>query len=323
MRLTTGFQQSAVSLSCYRLRLLCARAPRKFFIPLIALLMLSGGEAVAASQSSADTLFWRIERDGGVAGFLLGTIHSEDPRVLDFTDEFIGQLKNCQTFAMEMVPDLPTLTRLTAYMQYPDAQKLKETIGQQRFDRVMKALSSYQVPEEWKARMKLWAVMMTLSVPPPETGFFMDFSLSLRAAGAGLKVKGLETLEQQLSFLEEMPLPYQLALLDQALDDYQRVGEIHLQMVNAYLTNDLSKLSRVAQEQFAQLDRPIRDYFLGQGIDARNQRMMENLVPMLQGSRVFVAVGALHLAGPKGLVSMLRDKGYTLIPLPLPFRADG
>lgn len=287
---------------------------------LYALLLLSCGGFSAAGNTADEALFWRIGEHGQAAGYLLGTIHSEDPRVLDFTDEFLTQLKTCQVFAMEMVPDLPTLTRLTEYMQYPDAGSLRQLIGQERFDRVLQALSGYQVPLGWKEKMKVWAVMMTLSVPPPETGFFMDFSLSLRAAGAGLKVMGLETLEQQLSFLEDMPMAYQLSLLDQALADYQRVGEIHQQLVDAYLGGDLVVLSQLSEKQFDQLDIEIRNYFTELGIDARNRRMVDNLLPLLRASQVFVAVGALHLAGDNGLVALLRGQGYELTPLPPPFR---
>jgi hypothetical protein len=281
--------------------------------------LLSCYGTLAAQQAADNALFWRISQNQREAGFLLGTIHSEDPRVLDFTDTFIAQLNSCQVFAMEMVPDLPTLTRLTEYMQYPDTTTLQQTIGQQRFDRVMQALSNYQVPSDWKMKMKVWALMMTLSVPPAETGFFMDLSLSMRAAGSGLKIVGLETLEQQLAFLENMPMDYQLVLLDQALADYPQASEIHRQMVDAYLRDDLAVLSQLSNAQFDQLDVAIKDYFVGLGIEARNHRMLENLLPMLRDSRVFVAVGALHFAGAEGLVTLLRGQGYTLTPLPLPF----
>ena len=294
------------------------RLTYRLFCLLCAIGLLSYCSISSAQSSAENALFWRISQQGQPAGFLLGTIHSEDPRVLDFTDGFIEQLKTCQIFAMEMVPDLPTLTRLTEYMQYPDDNALLKFIGRKRFDRVMDALSSYQVPLDWKVKMKVWAVMMTLSVPPPTTGFFMDFSLSLRASGSGLKVEGLETLEQQLSFLENMPMDYQLALLDQALSDYRHVGEIHDQMVDAYLAGDLSVLSALSAEQFSQLDTEISNYFTDFGIDARNRRMLDKLLSMLPQSRVFVAVGALHLTGENGLVALLRGQGYELAPLPLP-----
>lgn len=283
-------------------------------------LLCSCGSVLA--QSGADTaLYWSLSRDGQPAGFLLGTIHSEDPRVLEFPEAFIGQLKANRSFAMEMVPDLPTLARLTEYMHYQDGTLLEERIGAERFARVRAALSDYRVPADWVARMKIWAAMMTLSVPPPRTGLFMDFSLSLRAAGSGLKVVGLETLDEQLSFLENMPEEQQLALLDQALDEYDRVKDVHDQMVESYLAGDLQSLSRQVEEQLAELAPEARRYFMAEGIAARNERMLVALLPLLEEGRVFAAVGALHLPGESGLIAGLRRQGYELLPLPLPFSA--
>lgn len=276
--------------------------------------------SLRAGSGGDDALYWRIRDAGGeTAGFLLGTIHSEDPRVVDFPQSLIDQLASCDTFAMEMVPDLPTLTRLTDYMHYPQDGVLLQRLGQARYERVMAALAAYQVPDDWKSRMKIWAVLMTLSVPPPRTGFFMDLSLSLRAAGGGLDVTGLETLEQQLAFLENMPLDFQLQLLDQALAEYSHVAEVHRQMVDTYLTGSLEALARLTDAQFEQLDEPVRRYFVGQGIVARNRRMVGSLRLLLQDARVFVAVGALHLPGEAGLLAMLRADGYRLEPLPNPF----
>jgi len=289
-------------------------------IKLLLGVVLAGPLPLLAQDDSA--LYWALSRDGEPAGFLLGTIHSEDPRVLDFPDAFITELGQNQIFAMEMVPDLPTLTRLTEYMSYQDGTTLESLIGAERFARLRSALSKYQVPADWISRMKIWAAMMTLSVPPPETGFFMDFSLSLRAAGAGLKIVGLETLEQQLSFLEDMPMEQQLALLDQALEDHDKVGEIHTQMVDSYLRGDLRGLKLQAEEQLDELAPETKRYFMGQGIDARNLRMLESLLAHLAKGRVFIAVGALHLPGETGLVRLLRDKGYSLTPRPVPLRLD-
>jgi len=297
----------------------------QFGISVMALLLaLTGCSLAQAAQEdhlgSKEGLYWRISQDGRDAGFLLGTIHSEDPRVVDFSEAFIAELKSCQVFAMEMVPDLPTLKKLTEYMHYQDSDQLLTLLGQERFDRAMQALSGYQVPNDWKSRMKVWAVMMTLSVPAPETGFFMDLSLSLRAAGSGLKVIGLETLEEQLQFLEQMPLEYQIELLDHALADYQRVAEVHEEMVQVYLQNSLAALETLSAQQFAVLDPEITRYFTDLGIAARNRQMVVNALPQLAENCVFIAVGALHLGGEDGLINLLREAGYELTALPLPFR---
>ncbi len=299
------------------------RCIRGLRVLMLALFCWFSGQVQADEGLAADGqggVFWRISQDGRDAGFLLGTIHSEDPRVVDFSEAFIAQLNSCQVFAMEMVPDLPTLKKLTEYMHYQDQDRLLSLLGQQRYDRAMLALSGYQVPNDWKQRMKVWAVMMTLSVPAPQTGFFMDLSLSLRAAGSGLKVVGLETLEEQLQFLEQMPLDYQIKLLDHALDDYQQVGEIHDEMVQVYLQNSLDALDALSTQQFAVLDPEITKYFNDLGIVSRNRLMAANVLPQLAENRVFIAVGALHLGGADGLINLLRQGGYELTALPLPFQ---
>ncbi len=271
-----------------------------------------------AAQEKA--IYWSIMDGDRQVGYLLGTIHSEDPRVLDFPESFLKHLGSNQVFAMELVPDLPTLKKLNEYMHYQNGTTLESEIGPERFVKVRKLLlSHYQVPADWLESMKVWAVVMTLSIPPPETGFFMDFSLSLRASGNGLRVVGLETLDQQLAFLEDMPAVQQLELLDQALVDYDRVGELHDQMVDGYLAGDLQVLKKEAEEQMDQLTHEAKNYFIEQGINARNHRMLESLLPLLTESRVFVAVGALHLPGDQGLVSLLREHGYILKPELLPF----
>jgi hypothetical protein len=268
-----------------------------------------------------NALFWSLHRDGQAVGYLLGTIHSEDPRVLDFSPGLLDRLGQSRVFAMEMVPDLPTLKKLTEYMHYQDGTTLVSRIGADRFERVRTILAAYQVSPDWVARMKVWAAAMTLSVPPPETGFFMDFSLSLRAAGAGLKIVGLETLEEQLSFLENMPDDQQIHLLDQALKDYAEVARIHSEMVDEYLTGNLRGISRQAGEHLNALPPAAKAYFLEQGIEARNRRMLESLLTYLEQGPVFVAVGALHLPGELGLIALLRARGFDVRPLAAPFSA--
>ena len=219
---------------------------------------------------------------------------------------------------MELLPDLPTLARLNDYMQYPPEQTLESVVGSERFAALSSALSTYGVPADYVNRMKPWAAMMTLSTPPPKTGFFMDLSLSLRASGNGLEVVGLETLEQQLAFLQDMPMSMQLSLLDQAIVEFARVTEAHDQMVHAYLENDLVVLQTLTQEQLQAVGQQASDYFIEEGIHARNHRMFESLLPHLQTGGVFVAVGALHLPGEEGLLNLLRRSGFELIPLEMP-----
>ncbi len=282
------------------------------------LAQFAAATAAAAASSQHDVL-WSVHGDAGHAGYLMGTVHSEDPRVLEFTEPFLETLGDCETFAMELVPNLPTMQRLLDIMQLPPGQSLEALVGPDRFAAVETAMAAYGVPDDRLRAMKPWAAMMTLSLPPPKSGLFLDFSLSLRAAGMGLQVVGLETLEEQLAFLEDMPLDDQLALLDQTLAEHDRVQEVHDQLVDGYLWTDLDALQRLAVEQMASVPEEARERFMAEGIDARNERMAANALPLLDQGCAFIAVGALHLPGEKGLMTLLREAGYRLEPLPSPF----
>ena len=130
---------------------------------------------------------------------------------------------------------------------------------------------------------------------------------------------GLETLEQQLSFLENMPLSMHLSLLDQAIAEFDQVKEAHDLMVDAYLENNLLVLQALSDEQLQGVGIEASDYFMESGIHARNLRMAESLLQHLENSTVFVAVGALHLPGGEGLINILRQHGFELSPLDVPF----
>ncbi len=120
---------------------------RVLLVMSILALALAAGKPALAQKDSA--LFWSISKQGEPAGYLLGTIHSEDPRVLDFSPRFIERLTENQVYAMEMVPDLPTLQQLTDYMQYQDGSTLESRVGIERYARLQAALAGYSVPPDW------------------------------------------------------------------------------------------------------------------------------------------------------------------------------
>jgi uncharacterized protein YbaP (TraB family) len=288
---------------------------------MILLLLLVQPAANADGADAAHDVFWAVDGPAGPSGYLLGTVHSEDPRVLEFTGGFLERLASCDRFAMEIVPNIPTMQQLMAYMQLPEGESLELMIGPERFAALSEAFLAYGTPPGQLRRMKPWAATISLSLPPPRTGIFLDFQLSLRAAGNGLEVIGLETLEEQLDFLDSMSAEQQLELLDQALADQDRVAALHEQLVTTYLEGSLAELAELSEAQMDGLSPQTRRYFLSEGVDARNHRMLATALPWLAEGCTFMAVGALHLPGENGLLALLEAAGFTLRPLPSPFVA--
>jgi hypothetical protein len=77
-----------------------------------------------------------------------------------------------------------------------------------------------------------------------------------------------------------------------------------------YLARDLGGLWRLNLASGGDPD--LQQRFLERLLYARTERMLQRLQPLLEGGGVFVAIGALHLPGDRGLLRLLADRGYTI-----------
>ncbi len=274
-------------------------------IVLIALL------AVSTSGVSAQ-VFWSVTDDEGRQNWLLGTVHSEDPRLLDFPGELIEALQQSDRLALELVPDATMLERLQQAMHFEDSG-LDEVLEAELYDQVVRILDeSYGMGEPAVRRLRPWAAAMTLSVPPPQTGLFMDLALSFRAGGMGLDVIALETLDEQLEFLKGMSHEAQLELIRTAVEEHENMPETFERLVSAYLAGDLDELEALSQHQLEGVDEEVVRHFNEIGLNQRNHVMLGRALPHLEQGGLVIAVGALHLVGDEGLIRLLEEEGFEL-----------
>lgn len=255
-------------------------------------------------------VFWELESPEGKKSWLLGTMHSEDPRLLDFRPELLEALAEGEVFAMELVPDATMLQELNAAMHYDRDERLNDVLDEALYARVVELLEGYGMGEPAVRRLRPWAAAMTLSVPPPETGLFMDLALSFRAGGLGLKVKALETLQEQLDFLRGTSEAQQIEMIRQAVDNHQRMPELFEQLIGAYLAGDLEEMEAMAEAQLSEVSAELRAHFIDVGLDRRNRTMLERALPLTGEGGAIIAVGALHLPGETGLIKGFREAGY-------------
>ena len=264
-------------------------------------------------------VLWSVEGPDGQQNWLLGTVHSEDARLLDFPAEVLTVLERSNRLALELVPDAGVLEQLNQAMHYA-RPRLHEVLEEDLYDQLVAILEAhYGMGEPAVRRLRPWAAAMTISVPPPQTGLFMDLALAVRARSLGLDVVALERVDEQLEFLAGMPKAMQLDLLRQALADHGRQSELFEQLVTTYLDGDLDALESVAGEQMAELDPALREHFEQIGMIRRNHTMVERALDWLEEGGLVIAVGALHLPGEEGLIALLRGRGFLVEPVRPPY----
>lgn len=270
---------------------------------------------VSVPLSSDAQVFYEIVAPDGSRDWLLGTVHSEDPRVLDFPPVVEQAMRRADVVALELLPDREMLQRLEQAMTLPPGERLDDRLRPSLYRGVVRALTQDGVPPDRIPRLRPWAAAMTLAQPPTETGRFMDLALAERAVRSGSAVVALESLETQLEFFEGLGEANHVELLEAALAVRARRQETFEELLSAYLRGDLDRLRDLARAQLGGAPDALVRRFTEQGLHARNRRMMHAAAPLLAEETVLIAVGALHLPGPCGLLALLRERGYRLRPV--------
>ncbi len=268
---------------------------------------------LTAAQPGYDHgLLWRVQGPGGGSDYIFGTIHIEDPRVLALPDAVVSALAAADTFVMELKPDLSSLTQLGTAMLYSDGNDLEQVLGTDLFGRAAKALAERGISEPAARKMKPWAALITLSVPKPETGMVLDIVLYMKAVEQAKSVQGLESSEEQISVLADLPLSMQMDLIRETLDNQALIDEVHQRLIEAYLARDLDAMLTLNHQSMAMTDASTRDLVTTRMVTDRNRRMVERMLPSLKKGAAFVAIGALHLPGPEGILKLLEQRGYAV-----------
>jgi uncharacterized protein len=160
--------------------------------------------------------------------------------------------------------------------------------------------------------MHPWLAALTLATAPllkagldPEHG--VDKQLKAQMASDGKQVLGLETAEQQIRFLADMPQSVELAFLRSSIRDVDK-GPIELtQLIDAWKNGDVATIARLEDEDLRQTEPKLYQRLLVQ----RNQNWAARIGDLLRNhsGTIFIAVGAAHLAGPNSVQAQLHKLG--------------
>ena len=266
----------------------------------------------AITQASTDRdygLLWEVSKADAEPAYLFGTIHSEDPAVLQLAQPVKQAFESSQVVVLEMLLDMEAMMYSGTAMLMMDGRLLSEIIGEPLFRQVSTAIHSRGIPEPVLERMKPWAAAITLSMPAQETGQVLDAVLYQEALQQNKAVYGLETVQEQLNIFESLSEEDQVALLKDALENFPEIDAMHAELLAAYKKRDLGGLMTLNETAMKTGDQRLAEEFQQSLIVDRNHRMAERMREYLQQGGAFVAVGALHLPGEEGLLNLLEQQG--------------
>ena len=84
-------------------------------------------------------------------------------------------------------------------------------------------------------------------------------------------------------------------------------------LLSAYKTREIDTIYKLTMAEDDMADYHYKKLIL----EDRNRKWLPLITSQAEWTPTFFAVGAAHLGGPAGLISLLRKEGYTVTPIPM------
>ena len=287
------------------------------FFPLLLLFQCCQSQPALNLEANKNnnTLLWEISgKDLKKPSYLFGTFHLMCKEDIHFSSCLQAALKDAKEVYFEMDLDDPAnILGALFFMNMKNGQSLKDLYSETEYnklqaffkDSLKMSLASLQKMKPSFLEAFLYPKMM-----PCKNMSGVEQELLKIAATEKKEVKGFETIAFQASVFDSIPYSEQAKSLYNTIDSLKNYRMYLDTMMLVYQSQQLDRIESL----FSKPEFGLKDG-LEILLDKRNINWVAQLKNILPEKNVFIAVGAGHLVGKKGLIELLKKEGYTLKPL--------
>ncbi|CAM2139165.1 TraB/GumN family protein [Pararobbsia alpina] len=281
---------------------------------------------VTAAQIPPHLPFYIARKANNRTVYILGTMHAampaDYPPNLPFRPAILDALKHASLLAFELSPDDLVVSQndVTRYGVCPNAclsKQLPDALWkrlQWRLRDNPEALDEIQKMRPWLAALLIETYDSLASGLQTEYGT----EAQLENIYAKYPIVGLETLNDQMRAFTNLRPAEQWEMLAQDLAQTPQQNAADMRQLHAlWREGDADKL---AAWSAARSQRLAQTPDLSNALDEkvlyrRNRHFARRIADLsLPDKPLFVAVGVLHLGGPRGVLAKLRENGFTVQP---------
>ncbi|MCO5260937.1 MAG: TraB/GumN family protein [Crocinitomicaceae bacterium] len=250
-------------------------------VVVVFLLFAINAFAQTPSVDFGNKLLWEItSKNNKQKNYLYSSYHSNDKRVFDFCDSVYYALDNSKSIVLET----------DIYAMFKDWDTRQDFFNL-NYDNQGDPYTNHSEA--------------TRTTYGSEDGMpqFLDLYFLQYGFNAGKDFYVLEPIEDQINLIDnkfDMSSPYYLS-------NYLGVAEKTIQL---YLDGNIDAIAKMMQ-----LGLKWNPEFYDKLIINRNVVMANGIDSLIKSGPLFISIGAAHLSGDKGVINLLREKGYQLRPV--------
>jgi uncharacterized protein YbaP (TraB family) len=266
---------------------------------------------------SESSLLWEIKGPEVKHGsYLFGTMHLIEKEYFLFPKSLEKRVQKAEVLVMEL-PGMPSQFDALKLLKLKEGSFFDFFTTEQSDSIFVWAKEALKLSEEAFRKtispMKPF-VAIQLATQMQFIGKTTSYELKFEeiAMESKVEIKGLETLEEQLSFFDNLTKEQQAEMVMEGIREMQKSIEFSKKVQQVYARQNVDSLYNMLHENGGIITSEEKLF-----IDDLNKKWIPQIRESLASKRTFIAVGAGHLGGPNGLIRLLEKEGYTLSPVEL------
>lgn len=269
------------------------------------------------SGYAQNSILWEVSGNGlSTPSYIAGTLKFMGEQEYEMPAVLVEKIKLCELFAIEDQVDHHAQHELNKAIHLPKGQTLATLLPKEDYAKVQSffatefGISKKEFDKKYAKLIPLALSITMTRLSLKEDLRFYDIELLKKAKQHGLETYSLEEIDREAKAIHSFPMDAQISALMHSVDNFAKQKQEYQNLEAAYIRGDLDEVFEYTLHPFENNEKFIEEFY-----HQRNLEWMPKLEKMLSDQKAFVAVGVTHLKGEKGLLELLRAKGYTVNPV--------
>ncbi|MFK8037176.1 MAG: TraB/GumN family protein [Crocinitomicaceae bacterium] len=261
-----------------------------------------------------NSLFWQIKKEGQPTSYMYGTMHMINKEFYNFGPNITSCLKQSDAVIME-VAGMPNPIQIMLLMTLKEGN-LKSIFSENQWHDLLQfydkefGIDESEFVKTYNSFKPFFLFQSMTQAYFEKDAESYDLNIMKIAKENNIDIIGLETIQQQIGFFDQIPNSEMSKMIMESLKTYKEDLKDFETLQVLYSNQKIDEMLPLMKEQSPEFLK-YEDLFLKN----RNKNWIPELIKNLSNQSCFVAVGAAHLFDEDGLISLLKSEGFTVLPL--------
>jgi uncharacterized protein YbaP (TraB family) len=272
---------------------------------------------INAQNNNVNSLCWKVTGPGlNQPSYIFGTIHLISKKDFFLSKSVETAFKSCKTLALEVDLNMDKETKKDVGKSaiLPEGKTISDYCSTEEMAIIKSFMSDSVKISGLKiklySRLKPIYLQSILLKEQLKGDKSYEETFAKKAKKNNMNQVGLEAINLQMKILDTIPIATQIKDMVSSIKEGKASIRNFNEMIAVYKSQNIEKLHQLTIDEDSGINN-FEDVFLNN----RNESWIPVIENLISKQPTFIAVGAAHLGGTKGVLNLMKLKGYVIEPI--------